>query len=106
MCDLNVIHQKLMAIKDDPPGTSAGLTEEEIMLLCSKTTELFLAQPTYLELQPPMIVCGDIHGQYHDLLELFKVCGYCPDTNYLFLGDYVDRGPMSLEVILFKFIFL
>ncbi|KAG9407595.1 Serine/threonine-protein phosphatase PP1-beta catalytic subunit [Aphanomyces cochlioides] len=52
-----------------------------------------------LELEPPVQICGDLHGQYTDLLRIFEFGGYPPEANYLFLGDYVDRGKQSMETI-------
>eukprot|EP00462_Mataza_sp_D1_P004433 CAMPEP_0175100746 /NCGR_PEP_ID=MMETSP0086_2-20121207/7320_1 /TAXON_ID=136419 /ORGANISM="Unknown Unknown, Strain D1" /LENGTH=279 /DNA_ID=CAMNT_0016375015 /DNA_START=138 /DNA_END=974 /DNA_ORIENTATION=- len=75
------------------------LTENEILQLARKSREIFLEQPMLLELMAPINICGDIHGQFSDLLHMLDFGGKPPMSNYLFLGDYVDRGRQSLEVI-------
>lgn len=75
------------------------MSEGEVRGLCLKSREIFLQQPILLELEAPLKICGDIHGQYTDLLRLFEYGGFPPEANYLFLGDYVDRGKQSLETI-------
>ena len=81
------------------PGKEINLTENDIKFLCSETKKIFLKQPILLELGPNLNICGDIHGQFYDLLQLFEIGGYPPEKNYLFLGDYVDRGKQSIETI-------
>merc|ERR1719160_879926 len=75
------------------------LLEGEIQWLCNEAKTIFDQQPKLLELEAPIKICGDIHGQYYDLLRLFEYGGFPPQANYLFLGDYVDRGKQSLETI-------
>lgn len=79
---------------------SVCLKNAEITSLCLAARDVFLAQPTLIELSPPVKIVGDVHGQYSDLIRLFEMCGFPPSANYLFLGDYVDRGKQSLETIL------
>lgn len=79
---------------------SVCLKNTEIALVCAKAREIFLSQPTLLELSPPVKIVGDVHGQFGDLIRMFTKCGFPPAANYLFLGDYVDRGKQSLETIL------
>jgi serine/threonine-protein phosphatase PP1 catalytic subunit len=76
------------------------LKNAEITAVCSAAQEVFLSQPALLELDAPVKIVGDIHGQYPDLIRLFEMSGAPPSANFLFLGDYVDRGKQSLETIL------
>ncbi|RZC41797.1 cation-transporting ATPase 13A3, partial [Asbolus verrucosus] len=85
--------------KDGNKTRKVDLKENDIKTLCQKAQNIFLSQPMLLELEAPLKICGDIHGQYSDLLKLFGFGGFPPQANYLFLGDYVDRGKQSLETI-------
>lgn len=90
------------------------IKESEVKLLCQKACELLSEESNVQRVDAPVTVikrsllknflffkiCGDIHGQFYDLLELFKKGGECPKTNYLFLGDFVDRGYNSVETFL------
>lgn len=76
------------------------LKNAEITAICAAAREVFLSQPALLELDAPVKIVGDIHGQYPDLIRLFEMSGSPPSSNFLFLGDYVDRGKQSLETIL------
>lgn len=79
---------------------NVALKNAEIVAICTAVREVLLSQPTLLELAQPVKIVGDIHGQFTDLIRLFEMCGFPPSANYLFLGDYVDRGKQSLETIL------
>ncbi|KAJ4456692.1 putative Protein phosphatase 2A catalytic subunit B [Paratrimastix pyriformis] len=75
------------------------LDEEEIKDLCEKVISLLILESNVKAVRAPVTIVGDIHGQFYDLKEMFRVAGSAPDTNFLFLGDYVDRGYFSLETI-------
>ncbi|KAF4695321.1 CAAX prenyl protease 1 [Perkinsus olseni] len=75
------------------------LSAPQIRVLCERLKDILEEESNVLQLQPPVTVVGDVHGQFHDVIELLTVGGPVPDVNYLFLGDYVDRGSLSVETI-------
>jgi serine/threonine-protein phosphatase 2A catalytic subunit len=80
------------------------LTEAEVKSLCDRAREILTEESNVQPVRCPVTVCGDIHGQFHDLMELFRIGGTAPDTNYLFMGDYVDRGYYSVETVTLLFL--
>lgn len=90
---------KLLEVRGKKPGKNVQLSEEDIKHLCHKSREVFISQPNLLELEAPIKICGDVHGQYYDLLRIFEYGGFPPESNYLFMGDYIDRGKQSIETV-------
>lgn len=85
------------------PGKRVDLTPKEILFLCNEAKRILESQPVLLDLEAPLKIVGDIHGQYYDLLRIFEYGKEPPLANYLFLGDYVDRGRQSIETICLLF---
>ena len=98
MC-LETILEKLLSVRDHKPGKQANLRQEEIEFIIEKSIQVIKQEKIFIELEAPLNICGDIHGQFYDLLRIFQNFGYPGEFNYLFLGNYVDFGKQSLEVI-------
>ena len=96
--DIDSLIEKLLANRNTP-HQEIDIPENIIISLCIVAREVFMEQPVMLELSAPLKVCGDIHGQFYDLLRIFDFGGMPPESNYLFLGDYVDRGKQNIETI-------
>jgi serine/threonine-protein phosphatase PP1 catalytic subunit len=101
--DLDNIIEKLLSQKLKKSSKPISLDYTEIKYLCIKVRQILISQPVFLELESPINICGDTHGQFTDLLKLFDSGGFPPSQNYLFLGDYVDRGKQSIETICLLF---
>ncbi|GJD09271.1 Serine/threonine-protein phosphatase PP1-alpha catalytic subunit [Galdieria sulphuraria] len=94
----DLIIERLLEVRGQRPGKQVNLKEEEIRELCLRSREIFLSQKPLLELEAPIRICGDIHGQYHDLLRLFEYGGFPPESNYLFLA-YKVKYPENFFIL-------
>lgn len=102
--DIDDVIDVLLAVRTKPAHQQdVRLPLDSLNQLCHSAQEIFQSQPMLLEVEAPMKLAGDTHGQYHDLLRLFEHGGFPPTANYLFLGDYVDRGKKSLETVCLLF---
>lgn len=77
------------------------ISMEDIKWVCSQSTQLFLDEPTVLDINSPVTVVGDVHGQIDAVLHIFDEFGSPKKNRYVFLGDYVDRGPKSVYTLIF-----
>jgi hypothetical protein len=92
------IDQCLEQIKKCKP-----LPESQIKKLCRKVKEIFLEESNIQPIKAPVMVAGDVHGQFYDVLEMFSVGGEIPNSQYVMIGDFVDRGYNSVETITLLF---
>uniref|UniRef100_A0A7E4UQ03 Serine/threonine-protein phosphatase n=1 Tax=Panagrellus redivivus TaxID=6233 RepID=A0A7E4UQ03_PANRE len=83
--------------------TIDGFTDDEVNVILNTTIELLSPAPAFIRMTAPVVIFGDTHGQFSDLLRLFGHVGYPPSTRVLFLGDYVDRGRKSIEIVMLLF---
>lgn len=101
ICRLKIerIIDKIWKTKEKPVGHPSDISEDDINLVISTVTEIYKVQPALLQLRAPITIVGDVHGQLHDVFRLFDLAESPPKANYLFLGDYVDRGYEGIETV-------
>ncbi|KAL3121149.1 hypothetical protein niasHT_006054 [Heterodera trifolii] len=102
--DIAFVDAIIDKVKQPPHQRITGeLSNDEVVKLCKAAEHVFKQQATLIRIQPPVVAVGDIHGQFADLMRIFAKHGHPPDNQYVFLGDYVDKGIQSLETIVLLF---
>ncbi|CAI4232736.1 unnamed protein product [Auanema sp. JU1783] len=101
--DIDNLMQRLYNVGAGGGRLTQTVSEQELQACAQMAKEVFKSQSSLIEIVPPVVVCGDIHGQYSDLLRILDKNGFPPDVNYIFLGDYVDRGRQNIETIALMF---
>ncbi|CAP35614.2 Protein CBG18099 [Caenorhabditis briggsae] len=97
--DIDELIVKILSVGHAEKSMTKTVKEQDLMALCNLAKKSFLLQPVMVEVEAPIKVCGDVHGQYSDVIRLFNIARFPPHSNYIFLGDYVDRGRQNLELI-------
>lgn len=96
---LDRLIEQIKAEKDFADGDHIHFNHDDLIRLARISIKKLYNDPILLNIKPPLCVFGDIHGFYQGLMSFLDYCGYPPETNLLFLGDYVDRGPNSVDTI-------
>ncbi len=103
--NIDKVINALVSLGAGRPGKMLTLDPEDVQQIILKAKEIFMKQPNLLELNPPLNVLGDTHGDLNNLVQILELGGHPRLNNYLFLGDYADRGEYGLEVLLLLFCF-
>ena len=98
--NIHKIIKKLKRARRDSICQELNIKEDECNYVIDKAYGILEKEESLLKISAPLYICGDIHGQYYDLLRVFDILKYPPQSTFLFLGDYVDRGKQSLECLL------
>ena len=98
--NISIMIKKLLRARKGSICQELSFKEGEIDYIIDKSYAILKNEDSMLTISAPLYIFGDIHGQFYDLLRAFEILGYPPNSKFLFLGDYVDRGKQSLECLL------